>query len=225
MSTPFFLFFLLGLCLSDTSAFHNDSFPSPIAPDFLPSVVHQSALDKWVQSFKNCGGSLTIKGHSGIKPATKISAKIKPACRKNGSRPFAKAIYGWDAFKRFVYKKKTGKTAPKGKEVPQLRPIPWARCHIIANQLGGKGNVYANLFPCWQTKFNTPAMSDCENVAARELKAGNTVLYDTTLEYKGSNSWPASIIIEVERINKNRKRSKLYKVRIENTEQAKLTNI
>lgn len=72
-----------------------------------------------------------------------------------------------------------------------------ARCHLIANQLGGPGRSDdggpANLVPCWQVGANTgtPSMQTSETQVANAvagLPANEAVYYKVTPEYYDSNS-------------------------------------
>ncbi|MFD5511482.1 DNA/RNA non-specific endonuclease [Streptomyces sp. NPDC127051] len=78
-----------------------------------------------------------------------------------------------------------------------------ARCHLIANILGGKGMVedggQANLVPCWQSGMNTgtPSMRTYEAVAqlaVKPVKEGgilgpnDAIFYEVTPDYLNSDS-------------------------------------
>ncbi|MFC0842176.1 DNA/RNA non-specific endonuclease [Streptomyces noboritoensis] len=78
-----------------------------------------------------------------------------------------------------------------------------ARCHLIANILGGKGAVLdggqINLVPCWQSGMNTgtPSMRTYETLAqkaVRPVKDGgilgpnDAVFYEVTPDYRDSDS-------------------------------------
>ncbi|PXF40536.1 hypothetical protein BWQ96_09751 [Gracilariopsis chorda] len=202
--------------LPDVFHLVNTTHPPDFDDQSLPILLRapkRSAKDIWIQKYKACGGNLVISTQSGNKPAMKITATIVKSCLAIGSKvriPKHSDIYGWDDFKKFVGNKR---------KRPGSAPL-WARCHIIAKQLGGRGNAYANLFPCWQTEFNHPRMSQCEAAAVKAVKQGKKVVYEVTLEYGSSNPWPTAIKIKATASGK-----KLYNVRIENTQAAKLTNI
>ncbi|MFE2048530.1 DNA/RNA non-specific endonuclease [Streptomyces sp. NPDC059459] len=75
-----------------------------------------------------------------------------------------------------------------------------ARCHLIANILGGKGRVLdggqRNLVPCWQSGMNTgtPSMRTFEQAIQKLVKedanfgAGDAVLYQVTPKYLDAGS-------------------------------------
>ncbi|OKJ18845.1 hypothetical protein AMK23_35085 [Streptomyces sp. CB02130] len=74
-----------------------------------------------------------------------------------------------------------------------------ARCHLIANILGGKGQILdggqANLVPCWQVGMNTgtPSMRSYEQQAQKALANGtvgpnDAILYQVTPDYRDSTS-------------------------------------
>ncbi|MFG1884043.1 DNA/RNA non-specific endonuclease [Micromonospora sp. NPDC049102] len=67
-----------------------------------------------------------------------------------------------------------------------------ARCHLVANVLGGKG-IAANLVPCWQVGMNTgtPSMRTYEQTAQTavgRLNAGEAVYYEVTAQYRDATS-------------------------------------
>ncbi|MFG1723108.1 DNA/RNA non-specific endonuclease [Micromonospora chalcea] len=74
-----------------------------------------------------------------------------------------------------------------------------ARCHLVANVLGGKG-IAANLVPCWQVGMNTgtPSMRTYEQTAQTavgRLTAGEAVYYEVTAQYRDATSTiPTSVI-------------------------------
>lgn len=74
-----------------------------------------------------------------------------------------------------------------------------ARCHLIANILGGKGQILDggqnNLVPCWQTGMNTgtPSMRTYESMAQNMLKDGtfgpdDAIFYQVTPVYTDATS-------------------------------------
>jgi hypothetical protein len=74
-----------------------------------------------------------------------------------------------------------------------------ARCHLIANILGGKGQIrdggQDNLVPCWQSGMNTgtPSMRTYEFEAQRTVKdanfgANDAILYQVTPDYRDNTS-------------------------------------
>lgn len=73
-----------------------------------------------------------------------------------------------------------------------------ARCHVIGNVLGGRGNDqphWSNLFPCWQVGLNIGAgnMYDYElkvrgAVGGLPIGAGDAVFYEVTPVYRNNKS-------------------------------------
>lgn len=88
-----------------------------------------------------------------------------------------------------------------------------ARCHLIANVLGGKGQVLdggqANLVPCWQVGMNTgtPSMRTYEAqvqsaVAAATMGPNDAVFYQVTPDYLDGTStipWGVTMSATVQR--------------------------
>ena len=160
--------------------------------------LRQSA---WLVKVANLGGSITIQqGSDLLQPARRIDAVLTPAMRRTGTGPSVVV----PNFQRFQTDFNRG----------------GARCHIIGAQLGGAGNVQANLFPGFQNRFNSPAMRGCENAVAQELGAGNTVRYTVELEY-GSNYYPDSVRLKATLASGRR----LFHVRISNTRAAPVTRL
>jgi hypothetical protein len=68
---------------------------------------------------------------------------------------------------------------------PDIHPPGWeqlparnrARGHLLGRQLGGSGEVAANLVALYQTRANTPVMRDYETEVAEAVQAGETVRY------------------------------------------------
>ena len=52
-----------------------------------------------------------------------------------------------------------------------------ARAHLLGRQLGGTGDLSANLVALYQTRANTPVMRDYETMVAEAVRAGETVRY------------------------------------------------
>jgi hypothetical protein len=52
-----------------------------------------------------------------------------------------------------------------------------ARAHLLGRQLGGTGDLPANLVALYQTRANTPVMRDHETAVAEAVRAGETVRY------------------------------------------------
>jgi hypothetical protein len=52
-----------------------------------------------------------------------------------------------------------------------------ARAHLLGRQLGGTGELPANLVALYQTRANTPVMRDYETTVAEAVRAGETIRY------------------------------------------------
>jgi DNA/RNA non-specific endonuclease len=52
-----------------------------------------------------------------------------------------------------------------------------ARGHLLGRQLGGSGQLAANLVALYQTRANSPVMRDYETAVAEAVRAGETVRY------------------------------------------------
>jgi len=58
-----------------------------------------------------------------------------------------------------------------------------ARGHLLGRQLGGTGDLPANLVALYQTRANTPVMRDYESAVAEAVRAGETVRYAVRPRY------------------------------------------
>ena len=58
-----------------------------------------------------------------------------------------------------------------------------ARAHLLGRQLGGSGDLPANLVALYQTRANTPVMRDYETAVAQAVRAGQTVRYTVRPRY------------------------------------------
>ena len=58
-----------------------------------------------------------------------------------------------------------------------------ARGHLLGRQLGGSGDLPANLVALYQTRANTPVMRDYESAVAEAVQAGETVRYRVRPRY------------------------------------------
>jgi hypothetical protein len=65
----------------------------------------------------------------------------------------------------------------------QLPPRNRARGHLLGRQLGGTGDLPANLVALYQTRANTPVMRDYETAVAEAVRAGETVRYSVRPRY------------------------------------------
>ena len=155
----------------------------------------------WVNAVAARGGRILIlQGPTVLDPARKIIATLRPEFLGTGSAAGVK-IPGMAAFQARFFG-------------------AGARCHIIGAQLGGAGNVQANLFPCFQNRFNTPVKAHYETWVANELKNGNTITYSVELKF-GANSFPDSVTMEASIIGGTR----MFRVRIDNNSTAPVTNL
>jgi hypothetical protein len=58
-----------------------------------------------------------------------------------------------------------------------------ARGHLLGRQLGGTGDLAANLVALYQTRANTPVMRDYESVVAEAARAGEVIRYTVRPRY------------------------------------------
>jgi hypothetical protein len=58
-----------------------------------------------------------------------------------------------------------------------------ARAHLLGRQLGGTGDLPANLVALYQTRANTPVMRDYESVVAEAARAGEVIRYTVRPRY------------------------------------------
>jgi hypothetical protein len=72
-----------------------------------------------------------------------------------------------------------------------------ARAHLLGRQLGGSGDLPANLVALYQTRANTPVMRDHETAVAEAVRAGETVRYSVRPRYPSPsfNGPPSAIRI------------------------------
>src|SRR5215217_8629139 len=95
-----------------------------------------------------------------------------------------------------------------------------ARGHLLGRQLGGTGELPANLIALYQTRANTPVMRDYETEVAEAARAGETIRYQVRPRYPSPdfNGAPSAI-----RIIAAGNRSFPLDVTIANTPQATVT--
>jgi len=95
-----------------------------------------------------------------------------------------------------------------------------ARAHLLGRQLGGTGELPANLVALYQTRANTPVMRDYETTVAEAARAGQTIRYQVRPRYPSPsfNGAPSAI-----RIIAAGNRSFPLDVTIANTPQATVT--
>jgi hypothetical protein len=58
-----------------------------------------------------------------------------------------------------------------------------ARAHLLGRQLGGTGELPANLVALYQTRANTPVMRDYESAVAEAARAGEVIRYTVRPRY------------------------------------------
>jgi DNA/RNA non-specific endonuclease len=93
-----------------------------------------------------------------------------------------------------------GSAADPGIRPPGLDQLPArnrARAHLLGRQLGGTGDLPANLVALYQTRANTPVMRDYETTVAEAVRAGETIRYTVRPIYPspGSRGAPSAIRI------------------------------
>jgi hypothetical protein len=72
-----------------------------------------------------------------------------------------------------------------------------ARAHLLGRQLGGSGDVPANLVALYQTRANTPVMRDYESAVAEAARAGETVRYAVRPRYPSATFGGAPSAIRI----------------------------
>jgi DNA/RNA non-specific endonuclease len=72
-----------------------------------------------------------------------------------------------------------------------------ARAHLLGRQLGGTGELPANLVALYQTRVNTPVMRDYETTVAEAARAGETVRYTVRPIYPSPSSRGAPSAIRI----------------------------
>ncbi|WP_158581437.1 LamG-like jellyroll fold domain-containing protein [Actinomadura spongiicola] len=77
--------------------------------------------------------------------------------------------------------------------LPETRQHKYARCHLIAQQLGGDGTNPNNLVTCMQSPVNSPVMSGLEGQVARAVESGQQVGYWVSPIYRRGNTKPDKI--------------------------------
>jgi len=92
-----------------------------------------------------------------------------------------------------------------------------ARGHLLGRQLGGSGDLAANLVALYQTRANSPVMRDYENAVAEAVQAGETVRYAVRPLYPSRTSKGAPSAI---RITANGDRGFRLDVTVANTAKA-----
>ncbi|MEU5129642.1 DNA/RNA non-specific endonuclease [Streptomyces mobaraensis] len=105
-----------------------------------------------------------------------------------------------------------------------------ARCHLIANILGGKGQILdggqANLVPCWQVGMNTgtPSMRTYEKqvqdqVADPGMGPDDAVFYQVTPLYQdGASTIPTGVVMSAKVQRANGTESLMFTTSVPNTQ-------
>jgi len=95
-----------------------------------------------------------------------------------------------------------------------------ARAHLLGRQLGGTGDLAANLVALYQTRANTPVMRDYETAVAEAVRAGETVRYSVRPVYPSRSFEGAPSAIRITAVGD---RGFRLDVTIANTPQATVT--
>jgi hypothetical protein len=92
---------------------------------------------------------------------------------------------------------RTGTKASPGVEVAGYggRAAGHAKGHLIARLLGGSGDDARNLTTLYQNPANTPVMSSFERQIAQAVERGQTVRYQVTPIYRGSELVPRAVTL------------------------------
>ena len=93
-----------------------------------------------------------------------------------------------------------GSTAAQGIRPPGFDRLPArnrARGHLLGRQLGGSGELAANLVALYQTRANSPVMRDYETAVAEAVQAGETVRYAVRPLYPSRTSKGAPSAIRI----------------------------
>jgi hypothetical protein len=93
-----------------------------------------------------------------------------------------------------------GSTADSGIRPPGFDRLPArnrARAHLLGRQLGGTGELAANLVALYQTRANSPVMRDYETAVAEAVQAGETVRYAVRPLYPSRTSKEAPSAIRI----------------------------
>jgi DNA/RNA non-specific endonuclease len=93
-----------------------------------------------------------------------------------------------------------GSAADPGIRPPGLDALPArnrARAHLLGRQLGGSGDLPANLVALYQTRANTPVMRDYETAVAEAVQAGETIRYRVRPIYPNPSSGGAPSAIRI----------------------------
>ena len=157
-------------------------------------------------AIRRLGGAVDY-GH--VDPATRqrsgVSATITPAMVVAAARD------------------QLGSAADPDIRPPGLDQLPVrnrARAHLLGRQLGGSGDVPANLVALYQTRANTPVMRDYETMVAEAVRAGETIRYKVRPIYPSPSYQGAPSAIRITAIGN---RGFRLDVTIANTPEAAVT--
>ncbi|MFG2571536.1 DNA/RNA non-specific endonuclease [Streptomyces sp. NPDC048481] len=125
--------------------------------------------------------TITPMGPPGTRPSTAQACLSRPL---GTGKPASGDITGWQDAQKFEG------NVPKTEQ---------ARCHLIANILGGPGQIrdggQNNLVPCWQAGMNTgtPSMRTYEAMAQNKVKEGSfgpndAIFYQVTPVFRDATS-------------------------------------
>src|SRR5215204_307269 len=95
-----------------------------------------------------------------------------------------------------------------------------ARAHLLGRQLGGTGELPANLVALYQTRANTPVMRDYETTVAEAAHTGETIRYQVRPRYPSPDFKEAPTAIRIIAVGD---RGFRLDVTIANTAQATVT--
>jgi hypothetical protein len=116
-----------------------------------------------------------------------------------------------------------GSAADPNIRPPGLDQLPArnrARAHLLGRQLGGTGELPANLVALYQTRANTPVMRDYETTVAEAAHTGETIRYKVRPIYPSPSYQGAPSAIRITAIGN---RGFRLQVTIANTPQATVT--
>ncbi|MFJ3975849.1 DNA/RNA non-specific endonuclease [Streptomyces sp. NPDC090021] len=199
------------ICLADAKDTRRLTVPQAACMD----VAQPNSGDGWIL---NSTTPVPHRNRTDPTGPAGVRAAGAQACLRKTLGPGSPAsgdITGWRDAQLFVAAHSPGTTL--------------ARCHLIANVLGGKGQILdggqANLVPCWQVGLNTgtPSMRTYEKQVQDTLAAPTTgpddaVFYVVTPLYKDSDSTiPTGVTMSASLQKPNGTQTLLFTVGISNT--------
>ena len=93
-----------------------------------------------------------------------------------------------------------GSAADPSIRPPGLDQLPVrnrARAHLLGRQLGGTGDLPANLVALYQTRANTPVMRDYETAVAGAARSGEVIRYTVDPRYPSATFEGAPSVIRI----------------------------